>query len=101
MANFTKVAQQSEVSPGTGKVIDAGGKKIALFNVDGTFYAVDNTCKHRGGPIGEGDLSGSIVTCPWHGWEYDVRTGKNQENLSIRLGCYQVKVEGDDVLVEI
>ena len=101
MANFTKVAQLKDVAPGTGAVVEAGEKKLAVFNIDGTVYAVENTCKHRGGPIGEGELSGSIVTCPWHGWTYDVRTGKKEGDPSIGLGCYQVKVEGDDVLVEI
>ena len=82
-------------------MIEVGGKKIALFNVDGTFFAVDNTCKHRGGPLGEGELSGMVVTCPWHGWEYDVRTGVSQTDPSIGVTSYKVKVEGDDILVEL
>ena len=101
MPGFTKVAKGAEVAPGCGKVIETGGKKIALFNVDGTFFAVDNTCKHRCGPLGEGALSGSVVTCPWHGWEYDVRTGRKQEDPSIGVSCYPVRVEGDDILVEV
>lgn len=101
MGSFTKIAARGEIKPGTGKVVEAAGKQIALFNVDGTLYALDNTCKHRGGPIGEGELSGSVVTCPWHGWEYDVRSGKNQGDPSIELSCYQVRVEGDDVLIEL
>ena len=101
MGSFAKIAARTEIEPGSGKVVEAAGKKIALFNVDGTFYALDNTCKHRGGPIGEGELSGSVVTCPWHGWEYDVRSGKNQNDPDIELSCYQVRVEGDDVLIEL
>jgi nitrite reductase/ring-hydroxylating ferredoxin subunit len=64
----TKIAETKDVPPGTATSVDAGGKTLALFNVDGTLFAVDNTCAHRGGPLGEGDLDGAVVTCPWHGW---------------------------------
>ncbi len=100
MANLIKVASIKDIPTGTGKTVEAGGRKIALFNVEGKFYAIDNTCKHRGGPIGEGELTGTSVICPWHGWEYDVTTGKNLDDDSIQLGCYPVEVEGDDVLIE-
>ena len=95
----TKVAMKSEIQPGTGKVVEVNGKTIAVFNCEGTFYAIDNTCKHRGGPLGEGSLSGTTVTCPWHGWEYDVSTGKCQLDSSIQVQTFDVKVEGDDILV--
>ncbi len=100
MANPIKIAAVSDIPEGTGKTVEAGGKKIALFNLDGKFYAIDNTCKHRGGPLGEGELIGTSVICPWHGWEYDVTTGKNLDDDSIQLGCYPVKVEGEDVFIE-
>ena len=98
---MTKVAQVSEIPPGTGKVVQANGKSIAVFNCDGTFYAIDNTCKHRGGPLGEGSLSGTTVTCPWHGWEYHVASGACQMDPSITVQTFDVKVAGDDVLVSI
>src|SRR5207302_8394110 len=98
-ARSLRVASASDVPAGTGAVVNAGGRLLALFNVDGTFYALDNTCLHRGGPVGEGDLDGTIVTCPWHGWEYDVRTGANTINPAARLKTYEVRVEGDDILV--
>lgn len=98
---FVKVAKASEVPAGTGKVIDAGGKPIAVFNCDGTFYAIDNTCAHRGGPLAEGSLSGTTVACPWHGWEYDVKTGACLLDASITLKSYPVKLEGDDILVSV
>lgn len=101
MAVLTKVAKKSEVPPGGGKVVEAGGKTIALFNANGTFYAIDNTCQHRGGPLGEGSLSGTIVTCPWHGWEYDVTSGVCQFDSSIKVQKYEVRVEGDDILVSL
>ena len=95
-----KVASRADIPSGTGKVVEADGKQIALFNVDGKFYAIDNTCKHRGGPLGEGELDGTNVVCPWHGWEYDVTTGKNLDDENVRVGCYTVKLEGDDVILE-
>ncbi len=99
MAEFVAVAKVSEVPPGTAKVVVVLGHPVALFHVDGAFYAVSNVCLHRGGPIGEGSLDGFVVTCPMHGWEYDVRTGKNLANPLARLRAYTVRVDGDDVLV--
>ncbi len=99
MADFFAVAKVSEIPPGTAKVVVVLGAPVALFNVDGTFHAVSNVCLHRGGPIGEGSVDGFVVTCPLHGWEYDVRTGKNLANPIARLRTYAVRVDGDEVLV--
>jgi nitrite reductase (NADH) small subunit len=67
MAGFVKVAKTDEIVPGQGKMIEVGGKKIALFNVEGSLHAIDDTCTHRGGPLSEGSLEGNQVTCPLHG----------------------------------
>ena len=102
MPKTVKVAQTSELSPGTGKVVEADGRSIALFNVEGAFHALDNTCTHRGGPLGEGKLNGESVTCPWHGANFNVKTGavtKPPAGAGVR--SFPVKVEGDDVLVEL
>ena len=80
MSDFVTVARTEDIPPGTGKTVEVNGVWIALFNVDGSFFAVDNTCPHAGGPIGEGKLSGEIVTCPWHGWQFNVRTGERVGN---------------------
>lgn len=101
MASFVRVASRADVPEGSGMPVEAGGRKVALFNVGGEFYAIDGTCRHRGGPLGEGELSGKCVTCPWHGWEYDVTTGTNVDDPNIRVECFKVRLEGDDVLVEI
>ncbi|HEV8673205.1 MAG TPA: Rieske 2Fe-2S domain-containing protein [Methylomirabilota bacterium] len=101
MAKLTRVADTSEIEPGQGKVVEAEGKTLAVFNCDGTFYAIDNTCLHRGGPLGEGDLEGTIVTCPWHGWRYEVTTGANAMNAAIKVASFPVTVEGTSVLVEL
>jgi len=99
MAEFVRVCKKGDIAAGSGKTVDVNGKAVALFNVDGNFHAVDNTCLHRGGPLGEGELDGKIVTCPWHGWRYDVTTGVNQLNPAVTVAKYEVKVEGEDVLV--
>ena len=71
-----KVAKINEIEPGQARLVDVQGKQIALFNIDGTFFALDSTCTHKGGPLTEGEISGHKVTCPWHGARFDVRTGK-------------------------
>jgi NAD(P)H-dependent nitrite reductase small subunit len=101
MADFVKVAEAGDVPAGTGKCVEAGGKQIAIFNVDGTFHAIDNTCLHRGGPLGEGELDGKVVTCPWHGWQYDVTTGGNLDDETARVARYDVKIENGAVLVAV
>jgi 3-phenylpropionate/trans-cinnamate dioxygenase ferredoxin component len=101
MADFVKVLSTSDLAEGQGKVVQAGAKAIAVFNVAGTVYALDNTCLHRGGPLGEGMLEGSVVTCPWHMWEYDVRTGEKVGAPSIKVATYPVQVEGSDIKVAV
>lgn len=97
MPDRVKIARCSEVPPGTGRVLVAGGRVLALFNVGGKFHAVDNTCPHRGGPLGEGHLEGTLVTCPWHGWQFDVRTGSSPRNPHASVRCVKVESEGDDL----
>jgi len=102
MAKTVKVAQTSGLAPGTSKVVQADGHSIGLFNVEGTFYAIDNTCTHRGGPLGEGALSGDTVECPWHGAHFNVKTGavtNPPARASVR--SFPVKIEGNDVFVEV
>lgn len=95
------VARTSDLAPGEGSVVVAGGKLVALFNVAGRYFAIDNTCLHRGGPLGDGDVEGSVLTCPWHGWQYDVETGRHLLDPSIGVRTYPVRVSGDEILVEI
>lgn len=101
MAEFVKVARIEEVPVGSAITVEVGGKAVALFNCDGVFYAIDDTCPHQGGPLGEGDVEGTTVTCPWHEWRYDVRTGVNIEDASCKVAAYAVKLEGNDVLVAV
>src|SRR5437879_10310019 len=101
MADFVKVAKVTDVPDGAAKAVEVNGRMLALFNAGGRFYAIDNACKHRGGPLAEGDVYGTRVVCPWHGWEYDFSTGCNVDDQSLKLSCFSVKLEDDDILVEI
>jgi nitrite reductase/ring-hydroxylating ferredoxin subunit len=102
MADFVKVAMTDEIVPGQGKMIEVGGKKIALFNVEGSFHAIDDTCTHRGGPLSEGSLDGKEVTCPFHGARFDVTTGGVLGPPAPQgVARYNVRVEGSDIQVEI
>ena len=100
MPDFISVARVTDVAPGEAKVVHAGGTEVALFNVEGTFYAIDNTCIHRGGPLGDGGCDGATVICPWHGWQYDVKTGACLNSPGEGVDVYEVRVEGDDVQVK-
>ena len=101
MAQFIKAAQRGDIPEGSGKVIEIGGRTLAFFRANGEFYAIDNACLHQGGPLGEGEVYGTRVVCPWHGWEYDFSNGANADDPAMKLACFLVKLEGDDILVEI
>jgi nitrite reductase (NADH) small subunit len=96
-----KVAEVGEVPEGEARVVEADGRTLALFNVSGTFYALDNACSHRGGPLGEGDLDGRLVSCPWHAWRWDVTTGRNANNPAVTMACYPVHAEPAGIFVEL
>jgi nitrite reductase/ring-hydroxylating ferredoxin subunit len=77
----------------------AAGRIIAVFNVDGQFYALDGICPHAGGPLGQGRLAGGVVTCPWHGWQFDVTSGRHCLNPRLTQAAYPVEIEAGDVFV--
>lgn len=95
------VARVEEVPPGSVQTVRAGDESIALANVDGSFYATQNACLHLEGPLGDGLLEGCYLTCPWHGWRYDLRTGKNDFDLALELKTYGVRVEDGEVKVAV
>src|SRR5205823_11827297 len=97
---FVRTAKTNEITPGTIREFQVEGKTVALANIGGKYYAINNTCLHRGGPLGQGVLNGTIVTCPWHGWEYDVATGKVKQNPAVGVDCYPVEVRGEDIRSE-
>ena len=99
MDNFTRVAKKSELGLGSSKKVEVGGAEVALFNIGGDIYAIDDMCLHRGGPLSEGAVEDKVVTCPWHGWQYDVTTGVCHTNPAVSQRKHEVKVEGDDILI--
>lgn len=99
MSNFVRVGSAADIPNGAGKAFDVDGRQIAVFNCDGSFFAIDNECKHQGGPLAEGELAGTVIACPWHQWTFDVTTGVSPEDPDCSVARYTVKVEGDDVYV--
>lgn len=99
---LVRVASVADIASGTGRMVQAGEATIALFNVGGTFYAIDNRCTHVGGPLSQGRLSENVVTCPWHGSRFDVTTGQVVGPPARRpVQAYPARVQGDGVFVEI
>ena len=102
MAKLLKIAKTKDVPPGQAAAFTIEGQKIALFNVEGTYYAIGDTCTHRGGPLSEGDVQGTRVTCPWHGADFDLKTGAVLGPPAQKgVPSYKVVVEGDDIKVEV
>ncbi|NGZ97307.1 MAG: nitrite reductase [Nitrospira sp. WS110] len=101
MNDFVVVARTHEIPPGTGRTVTVDGIWIALFNVDGMFYAIDNSCPHAGGPLGEGKLCERVVECPWHGWKFDVASGERVGNPNFQVTCCEVRVQGDEIQIAI
>jgi len=100
--NFTKLTTQSELPPADkAKEFACGDKTICVANVNGEFTAMDNVCLHRGGPLGQGMIAGNKVVCPWHGWEWNVKTGEATQNPSMKVAVYPLKIENGDLMIEI
>ena len=101
MAEFKKITTINEIPAGQGKIFEIDGNFIAVWNLSGNFFAFQNVCPHRGGPVGEGELEGNVITCPWHGWSFDITTGASMINPAAKLTRYEVQVEGSDVKVAL
>jgi 3-phenylpropionate/trans-cinnamate dioxygenase ferredoxin subunit len=102
MGEFVKAASVSEIGPGACRLVVLKGKEIALFNVDGEFFALDNLCTHEEGPLAEGEVEGYAVTCPWHGAKFDIRTGEVLQDPAYEaVARHNVRVTGTDIEVEI
>lgn len=100
MATFVTVAKTSDVPPGKVIAVQYEGKPVALANVNGEYLAIDGTCTHRGGPLGEGDLEGATVICPWHGGMFSMRTGEVELGPPSKpVPVYRVVVEGEDIKI--
>ena len=100
MSEWIHIASVIDCPAGSAVELVVEGSVVALFHVDGRFYVTDGVCPHQGGPLGKGALSGCIVTCPWHGWQFDIRTGQSSLSPNTRQQTYPVKVQGNDILVQ-
>jgi nitrite reductase/ring-hydroxylating ferredoxin subunit len=99
--DFVEVAKLEELPPGSGTSVTVKDKSVAIFNVDGTVYAISDTCLHRAMPLGMGVLEGKVVRCRAHGWKYDVTSGAMPEVPGMKVGCFQAKVEDGKILVAV
>ena len=101
MTNWIRVARANECPPGGALEVVADEQILAIFNVDGVLHALDGVCPHQGGPLAKGRLVGCIVTCPWHGWQFDVQTGAHQLSKSVVQPTFPVRIEEDWIEVDV
>ena len=101
MSVWHRVAKVSDLSDGAGQVVDISGESIALFNMKGKFYAIANHCPHRGGPLAEGHVEDGVVTCSWHGWEFEIKSGKCRTMPGSKQRSYPTKIENNEILINI
>lgn len=101
MGQFQRAIAAASLAPGRGTAVALGGRALAIFNLGGTFHAIEGNCRHRGGALGQGELVDAVVTCPLHGWTYDVTSGACLTAPHGRVASFPCRIEGDDVLVEL
>ena len=101
MADWITIAKRQDCLPGTSLELVVEDRIVALYNVDGEFFALDGVCPHNGGPLGKGKLDGCLVSCPWHGWQFDVRSGQSQLSATIQQPNFATRVDGDDVMIQL
>ncbi len=101
MAEFHTVGRVSDLKDGEGMTVTVGTKLIAVFLDKGRYFAIDDTCPHMGASLSGGFLENGIVTCPWHAWRFRITDGAWADNPRIKIGCYPVRVEGEEIQVEV
>jgi len=101
MAGWVHIGSASDIPEGGCKLVEAGGTKVAVFRIAGALHAMEDTCPHRGGPLSQGMIAGSKVTCPWHYWSFDIATGRNTTSEEIKVKVYPLDVRGDELFVDI
>ncbi|MEO7649776.1 MAG: Rieske (2Fe-2S) protein [Bryobacteraceae bacterium] len=98
---WVRIGSLPELPPGSLAEATIREERYAVCNVGGTLHAVSGVCPHRGGPLGQGALNGSNITCPWHAWEFDCRTGEYDIDPAKKIATYEVKVQDDDVFLHV
>lgn len=101
MSEFVAVLQLTELPPGSSRVVTVGEDQVALFNVRGEIYAIANLCPHEGGPLASGRIRGTVVTCPWHRWQFDLVTGISPVNPALRVKTFPVRKEEETIFVSV
>jgi nitrite reductase (NADH) small subunit/3-phenylpropionate/trans-cinnamate dioxygenase ferredoxin subunit len=101
MAEFQTVGRVGDIPEGASKTIEVGNKLIALFHQGGVYYAIDDVCPHMGASLSGGDVTDGIVTCPWHAWRFRLTDGTWADNPRLKIGCYPVRVVGEEIQVQI
>jgi len=101
MGQFVPVTTVGELAEGTGREFTVAGRVLAVYRVGEEYHALDGICPHAGGPLGQGRLDGCVVTCPWHGWQFDVSTGRHCLNPRLQQPSYPVRVVGEQIEVEL
>lgn len=101
MSDFVPLAATGDVPAGRSRLFVIENRKIALHHTANGFFATDNTCPHRGGPLSEGDLIGDEIICPWHFWGFDVATGQCMGQPSIRIRTHELRVDGEQIMIRL
>jgi nitrite reductase (NADH) small subunit/3-phenylpropionate/trans-cinnamate dioxygenase ferredoxin subunit len=101
MPDFHTVARLADIPEGAARTVDVHGKLVAVFHQQGQFFAIDDVCPHMGASLAGGEVEGNIVTCPWHAWRFRITDGTWADNPRIKIGCYAVRVVGDEVQVAV
>jgi len=101
MPRDLRLCAPDELPPGRARVLEEGARRVAVFNVGGALHAIDDLCSHRWGPLSEGDLEGFLVSCPWHGWQFDVRSGACDTVADRDVASYPVRLDGDAIVVTL
>ena len=101
MEDFVDVAGIDDLPTGRAKTLKVGERSIALYHTKGGFFASDNECPHRGGPLGQGDIIGEEIVCPWHLWGFDVLSGVCTGNFQLSIVTHEVKIDRDRILVKL
>jgi nitrite reductase (NADH) small subunit/3-phenylpropionate/trans-cinnamate dioxygenase ferredoxin subunit len=100
MSEFQTVCRVTDLRPGEGRTVEVGGKLVAVFCEGGRYYAIDDVCPHMGASLGGGHVEGGVVTCPWHAWRFRLADGAWADYPRIKIGCYPVRVVGDEIQVQ-
>ena len=101
MSEFIRVASVDEVPEGTAKLVHVHDRAIAVVHSQGRFFAFNNVCRHKGGPLCEGEINGTKITCPWHAWEYDMDSGECEYDANVILERFEVRISGTDIEIAV